>query len=90
MGLSVLQVGGLSVPIVAAIAISNIPEGLASTAELKRGGTAGAKVALLWSSIAAITVVASVVGFLAFQSAPQGWAAIQASSFTTPRGASRL
>ena len=28
MGLSVLQTGGLSIPIVAAIAISNIPEGL--------------------------------------------------------------
>lgn len=76
MGLSVLQVGGLSVPIVAAIAISNIPEGLASTAELKRGGTSGAKVAVLWSSIAAITVVASVVGFLAFQSAPVGLIAV--------------
>src|SRR5918993_1035885 len=54
----------------AGVAISNIPEGLASTAELKRGGTSGGRVAALWSSIAVITVVAAVVGFLAFQSAP--------------------
>ncbi|MBD3753211.1 MAG: ZIP family zinc transporter, partial [Micrococcales bacterium] len=31
LGLSVLQTGGLSIPVVAAIAISNIPEGLSST-----------------------------------------------------------
>lgn len=76
MGLSVLQVGGLSIPIVAAVAISNIPEGLGSTAELKRSGVGFGRIALLWSSIAAITVVASVVGFLAFQSAPVGLIAV--------------
>jgi len=69
MGLSVLQ-GGVSIPIVAAIAISNIPEGLASTAALKRGGSAGRAIAMLWLSIALVTVVASVVGFVAFRAAP--------------------
>ncbi|MGU3645810.1 ZIP family metal transporter [Microbacterium sp. C23T] len=68
MGLSVLQ-GGISIPIVAAIAISNFPEGLGSTAALKRGGSSGRYVALLWSGIALITVVASVLGYVAFQSA---------------------
>lgn len=69
MGLSVLQ-GGISIPIVAAIAISNIPEGLGSTAALKRSGSSGRAVALLWTGIAVATVVAAVVGFVAFQSAP--------------------
>ena len=69
MGLSVVQDAGISIPIVAAVAISNIPEGLGSTAELKRSGASLGRVALLWSSIAVITVVASVVGFAAFQSA---------------------
>ena len=68
MGLSVLQ-GGISIPIVAAIAISNFPEGLGSTAALKRGGSSGRYVALLWSGIALITVIASVLGNVAFQSA---------------------
>jgi ZIP family zinc transporter len=68
MGLSVLQ-GGISIPIVAAIAISNIPEGLGSTAALKRGGATGRFVALLWSGIALVTVIAAVLGFVAFQSA---------------------
>ena len=68
MGLSVLQ-GGISIPIVAAIAISNIPEGLGSTAALKRGGSTGRFVALLWSGIALVTVIAAVLGFVAFQAA---------------------
>ncbi|MEV5068671.1 ZIP family metal transporter [Microbacterium sp. LMI12-1-1.1] len=68
MGLSVLQ-GGISIPIVAAIAISNIPEGLGSTAALKRGGRHGRFVALLWLGIALVTVVASVSGYVLFQSA---------------------
>jgi ZIP family zinc transporter len=69
MGLSVLDDGGISIPIVAAIAISNFPEGLGSTAALKRSGSGARSVALLWTGIALVTVVASVVGFLAFQSA---------------------
>ncbi|MFD4958489.1 ZIP family metal transporter [Microbacterium sp. NPDC058389] len=68
MGLSVLQ-GGISIPIVAAIAISNFPEGLGSTAALKRGGSSGRFVAMLWIGIALITVVASMLGFAAFQTA---------------------
>ncbi|BDV31206.1 ZIP family metal transporter [Microbacterium terricola] len=68
MGLSVIG-GGLSIPIVAAVAISNVPEGLGSTAELKRSGASARRVFALWGSIAAITVVAAVVGYTAFQSA---------------------
>ncbi|MBW9111492.1 ZIP family metal transporter [Microbacterium ureisolvens] len=68
MGLSVLQ-GGISIPIVAAIAISNFPEGLGSTAALKRGGSSAGYVAKLWVGIALVTVVASVLGYVAFQSA---------------------
>lgn len=75
MGLSVLQ-GGISIPIVAAIAISNFPEGLGSTAALKSSGTSGRRIALLWGGIAAVTVVAAVLGYVAFQSAPPGLIAL--------------
>lgn len=70
LGLSVLQTGGLSIPIVAAIAISNIPEGLSSTAAFKQDGSRGRTVALLWGGITAASVIASVVGYLALQTAP--------------------
>lgn len=75
MGLSVIG-GGISIPIVAAIAISNIPEGLGSTAALKQGGTSGRRIAALWGSIALITVIAAVVGYVAFQSAPPALTAV--------------
>jgi len=75
MGLSVLQ-GGISIPIVAAIAISNFPEGLGSTAALKRGGSTGRYVAMLWLGIAVVTVVATVLGYVAFQSAPASLVAL--------------
>lgn len=75
LGLSVLQ-GGLSIPIVAAIAISNIPEGLASTAELKRCGHSGRSVAATWGSIALVSVIAAVTGYLALQSASPNLVAI--------------
>ncbi|RLK52077.1 ZIP family metal transporter [Microbacterium telephonicum] len=70
MGLSVVGGGGLSVPIVAAVAISNIPEGLGSTAALKRQGSGAGAVFGLWGGIAVITVVAACAGYLLFQSAP--------------------
>lgn len=70
MGLSVLRGGEISIPIVAAIAISNFPEGLGSTAALKRSGSSGRSVSLLWGSIGLITVIASVLGYAAFQAAP--------------------
>ncbi|WP_214466475.1 ZIP family metal transporter [Microbacterium flavescens] len=75
MGLSVLQ-GGISIPIVAAIAISNFPEGLGSTAALKSSGSSGRKIAFLWGGIAAVTVVASVLGYVAFQAASPGLIAV--------------
>ena len=53
MGLSVVGDGGLSLPIVAAVAISNIPEGLGSTAALKRQGSGAGAVFGLWGAIAA-------------------------------------
>jgi ZIP family zinc transporter len=75
MGLSVVQ-GGINIPIVAAIAISNFPEGLGSTAALKRSGSSGRSIALLWGGIALVTVVAAVAGFVAFQSAPPSLVAV--------------
>lgn len=69
MGLSVLQ-GGISIPVVVAVAISNFPEGLGSTAALKRSGSKARTVALLWTGIALVTIAASMTGFAALQAAP--------------------
>jgi ZIP family zinc transporter len=75
LGLSVVE-GGISIPIVAAIAISNFPEGLGSTAALKRSGSSARSIMLLWGGIALVTVVAAVLGFLVFQAAPPSLVAV--------------
>ncbi len=76
MGLSVIAGGGLSLPIVAAVAISNVPEGLGSTAELKRSGAPARRIFGLWGAITVVTVVAACSGYLAFQSAPSELTAV--------------
>jgi ZIP family zinc transporter len=63
LGLSMVGGGGVSVPILAAIFISNIPEGLASTADLKREKRDLRFVVLLWAVIALACAVASLLGF---------------------------
>lgn len=63
LGLSMLGGQGVSVPILVAVIISNIPEGLSSTAELKAAGTSPRFVFGLWGGIAIAAALASVVGF---------------------------
>jgi ZIP family zinc transporter len=63
LGLSVANGGGLSIPIIAAIAISNIPEGLSSTSGMKADGHRAGYVFGVWGSIAAASTVAALLGF---------------------------
>ncbi|MCJ1675001.1 ZIP family zinc transporter [Rathayibacter sp. VKM Ac-2929] len=73
LGLSVAQGGAgaaISVPIVAAVAISNLPEGLSSTVGMKTDGRSARYVFTVWGGIAALSAIAALVGFLVFASAP--------------------
>lgn len=69
LGLSVAATGGLSTPIVAAIAISNLPEGLSSTAGMKAAGRSARYVALTWTGALLATVLSAVLGYLALRDA---------------------
>ena len=64
LGLSMVGGGGVSVPVFVAILISNIPEGLSSTADLKRSGRSAAYVFTLWVGIASRARSPSLAGFL--------------------------
>lgn len=66
LGLSVAGGGGLSIPIIAAIAISNIPEGLSSTAAMKSDGRRAGYVFGVWGGIAIASTVAALLGYLFF------------------------
>lgn len=69
LGLSMVGGGGVSEAVLVAILISNVPEGLSSTAELKRSGRSASYVFLLWSSIAVAGAVASILGFVLLDTA---------------------
>jgi len=69
LGLSVATGGGLSLPIIAAIAISNMPEGLSSTAGMKADGRRAGYVFAVWGGIAAASTAAALLGYAVFASA---------------------
>ena len=58
--------GAVSLVAVAAIFLSNVPEGLASAAGMKKAGRSAAYVFGVWAGIALISAVASFLGFAVF------------------------
>ncbi|MDP9408556.1 MAG: ZIP family zinc transporter [Actinomycetota bacterium] len=65
LGVSLLGGGGVSVTVVAAVFISNVPEGLSSAAGMRSAGRSARYVFGLWSAIAVASGVAALVGNLA-------------------------
>jgi len=64
LGLSLLGGGGVGVPVLAAIFISNLPEGLSSAAGMKRNGRSAGYVFGVWIGIAVASGVAGLLGCL--------------------------
>lgn len=79
LGLSVLAGPGLSVPMFTAVFISNVPEGLSSSAGWKRAGRSGRYVFGIWGGIALASGLASLAGYLLLDGAsPATLAAVNA------------
>ena len=66
LGMSLLGGGGVGVPVLAAIAVSNFPEGLSSAAGMRRSGRSAAYVFGVWGGIALASGLAGALGVLAF------------------------
>ena len=69
LGLSLLGGGGVGVPVLVAIFISNLPEGLSSAAGMKRSGRTARYVFGIWCAIALASGLAGLLGALLLQSA---------------------
>lgn len=72
LGLSLLGGGGVGVPVLAAIAISNFPEGLSSAAGMKASGRSARYVFGVWGGIALASGAAGLLGCLGLQDASPG------------------
>ncbi len=75
IGVSLLGGKGVSVVAVAAVFLSNVPEGLSSTAGMKKAGRGAGFVFGVWGGIAVATAVAAGVGYLAFDGVDAAWIA---------------
>ncbi|KAA1395676.1 ZIP family metal transporter [Aeromicrobium ginsengisoli] len=69
LGLSLLGGKGVGVPVLVAIFISNLPEGLSSAAGMKRSGRSATYVFGVWGGIALASGIAGLLGCLLLQDA---------------------
>ena len=66
IGVSMIGGGAVSTAAVAAIFLSNVPEGLSSAAGMKKSGRSRAYVFGVWSGIAVASGIAALIGYAVF------------------------
>jgi zinc transporter, ZIP family len=64
LGLGIALGDGVSVGLLAAIFVSNLPEAIGSASAMRAGGAERHEVIRLWAAVAAVCALASVVGYL--------------------------
>ena len=62
LGLTVFQ-GGVSISLLAAVALSNLPEGMSSSSGLKEAGWPRSRVLGMWSAVVLVSAVAAAAGY---------------------------
>jgi ZIP family zinc transporter len=70
IGVSLLEGKGVNMVAVTAIFLSNVPEGLSSSAGMRKAGRSTAYVFGLWIGMALLLGVAAAIGYLAFAGSP--------------------
>ncbi len=64
IGISLIEGGGVGIALVAAVFLSNVPEGLSSAAGMKRAGRSPAYVLGLWGAVTLASTLAALLGYL--------------------------
>jgi hypothetical protein len=67
IGVSMIAGGAVSMVTLAAVFLSNVPEGLSSSAGMKKAGRSARYVMGVWSGIAIISGIASLIGYTVFR-----------------------
>lgn len=71
LGLSLLGGGGVSVAMLSAVFLSNLPEALSSTAGLSKSGWPRERILGLWVSVTVVSALSSLAGFTLFDGASE-------------------
>jgi ZIP family zinc transporter len=79
LGLTVLQ-GGVSLSLLVAIALSNLPEGMSSSSGLKVAGWPRGRVLAMWSVVVLVSAVAAAAGYSLLDPA-SGWTGALVQAF---------
>jgi zinc transporter, ZIP family len=69
IGLGLLEDTGVSVAVIAAVFLSNLPEAIAATTGLAAGGWKRSRIMGLWVLVALVSGLASLLGYAVFDSA---------------------
>jgi ZIP family zinc transporter len=73
IGLGIFEGGSVSMAMLVAVFISNLPESIAGTTGMKASGWSRLKIQSLWVLIAVICALASVAGFALFSGVSEQW-----------------
>ena len=71
LGLSLLGGGGVSVAMLAAVFLSNLPEALSSTSGLSKSGWRGQRILRLWVLVTVVSALSSLAGYAFFDGASE-------------------
>lgn len=63
LGLTVLQ-GGVSIPLLVGVALSNLPEGMSSSSGLRSAGWSLGRVSRMWAVVVLVSALAAVAGYV--------------------------
>ncbi len=75
IGLGIFGGGKVSLAMLVAVFISNLPEAIAGTTGMKAGGWENRKIILLWLFISVVCAISTVAGYSLFSSASDTWLA---------------
>jgi zinc transporter, ZIP family len=73
IGLSLLGGGGVAVPVLAAVFLSNMPESISSSTGMRRAGVGARHVLVVWLGIVAISAIAAAAGYGLLKGASDDW-----------------
>jgi ZIP family zinc transporter len=71
LGLSLLGGGGVSVAMLSAVFLSNLPEALSSSAGLSKSGWPRERILGLWALVTVVSALSSLAGFILFDGASE-------------------
>ena len=79
IGLGLYEKGFISLALLVAVFISNLPESISGSTGMKASGWSGKKIILLWLGISLVCAVSTVLGFSLFRGVDVRWLAFTLS-----------